>query len=183
MLKIIRSIVVSAVAVSMSGFAVSADYQNMTLQDAVLIAAANPVAYSPALRDAQATLARYGYYTGPIDGTWGPLTARAVALAGATAGPRLFYVMEQAATSDGQVQAASLLPIQPQEALVPSEVMVYFPHVDRVVPSYFLGASGSRYVLPSIAQEADRFQTVFVDRQSDYRTIVFDRVVPLLELR
>jgi len=182
-LKILRSILVSAAFVSVSGFAALADYRDMTVQDAVLIAVENSVGYSPELRDAQTTFARYGYYTGPIYGTWGPLTARAVALASEAVVPRLFQVMAQAATSDGQVQVASLLPIQPQEALVPSEVMVYLPHVDRVVPSYFVDASGSRYVLPSIVQEADRFQTVFVDRRSGYRTLVFDQVVPLLELR
>lgn len=143
--------------------------QDMTLSDTLSLAERiGPHDYR-AVRAVQTNLAYYSFYSGPIDGVWGPQTELAVEFALRSERPQLYQIVEHSSSN-----VVSLVPISVPVSIVPSDSFVTLPHINRVVPAYY-HIEGQGNVWLDIGYQsnetAQRYQTLSVDRVDGYRVI------------
>ncbi len=158
-----------------------AEAQTVRLADVLMAASHGEHGDRQFTRWVQRQLRHYSYYSGPIDGIWGPQTEAAIDLANRAAQPHVFNLVEEPGAS-GQ---ARLIPVAPAFAaedlgLVPVNGRVTIPHVPATVPSAFAWSADRgalRYDLIARTDTAQRYETVFVDRADGYRVIAPSEVV------
>jgi hypothetical protein len=153
--------------------------QNLTLHDTLVAAQVVSHHDRHTVRMIQRNLAHYAYYSGPIDGIWGPQTEMAVDLAHRAAYPHLYQVVDH---EDGSGNV-TLVPIQAAVTVVQSDRYVTLPHINRSVPAYY-HIEGQGTVWLDIAYDtrptAQRYDTLMVDRVDGYRVIAPTVRVPVV---
>ncbi len=153
--------------------------QDMTLHDTLIVADNVPHHDSRTIRQIQRNLAHYAYYSGPIDGVWGPQTQLGIDLANRAERPDLYQVEEH----DDGTGLVTLVPISAAVTLVPTDSYVTLPHINRTVPAYYhIAGQGTVWldVAYDTRDSAQRYRTLMVDRIDGYRVISPTVRVPVI---